>query len=47
MVIRRVREHVASHNWFAVAVDLAIVAIGVFLLVSQFEYETATARYRG
>jgi hypothetical protein len=31
MVIRRIREHVAGHNWFAVGVDLAIVVIGVFL----------------
>lgn len=31
MVIRRIREHVATHNWFAVAVDLAIVIIGVFI----------------
>ncbi len=31
MVIRRIREHVASHNWFAVSVDLAIVVVGVFL----------------
>jgi hypothetical protein len=31
MVIRRIREHVASHNWFAVAVDLGIVVVGVFL----------------
>lgn len=31
MVIRRIREHVAGHNWFAVAVDLAIVVIGVFI----------------
>ena len=31
MVIRRIREHVAHHNWFAVAVDLAIVVVGVFL----------------
>ena len=31
MVIRRIREHVATHNWFAVAVDLAIVVVGVFL----------------
>lgn len=31
MVIRRIREHVAGHNWFAVAVDIAIVIIGVFL----------------
>lgn len=31
MVIRRVREHIVTHNWFAVAVDLAIVVVGVFL----------------
>lgn len=31
MVIRRIREHVGAHNWFAVAIDLAIVIIGVFL----------------
>lgn len=30
-MIRRIREHVASHNWFAVAIDLAIVVVGVFL----------------
>jgi hypothetical protein len=31
MVIRRIREHVATHNWFAVTVDLVIVVAGVFL----------------
>jgi hypothetical protein len=31
MVIRRIREHVATHNWFAVGVDLGIVILGVFL----------------
>src|SRR4051794_38781399 len=31
MILRRIREHVAHHNWFAVAIDLAIVVIGVFL----------------
>lgn len=31
MVIRRIHDHVAHHNWFAVAIDLAIVIIGVFL----------------
>lgn len=31
MVVRRIREHVASHNWFAVFVDLIIVIIGVFI----------------
>lgn len=31
MVIRRIREHVATHDWFAVAVDVGIVVLGVFL----------------
>ena len=31
MVIRRIRVHVAHHNWFAVAIDLIIVVVGVFL----------------
>ena len=31
MVIRRIRGHLTSHNWFAVAIDVAIVVIGVFL----------------
>ena len=31
MVVRRVREHVAAHNWFAVLVDVGIVVLGVFL----------------
>lgn len=31
MVIRRIREHVADHNWFAVGVDLGIVVLGVLI----------------
>lgn len=31
MVIRRIRSHVAEHNWFAVGIDLLIVVVGVFL----------------
>lgn len=31
MVIRRIRQHVATHNWFAVFVDVLIVIVGVFL----------------
>ena len=43
MAIRRIREHVAEFNWFAVAVDLAIVVIGVFvaLVVDGFGSEDA------
>jgi hypothetical protein len=31
MVIRRIRDHVATHNWFAVGIDLVIVILGVFI----------------
>lgn len=31
MIVRRIREHVSQHNWFAVGIDLAIVIVGVFL----------------
>jgi len=31
MVVSRIRKHVATHNWFAVGVDLGIVIVGVFL----------------
>lgn len=31
MVIRRLRQHATTHDWFAVAIDILIVVIGVFL----------------
>ncbi|PZO54874.1 MAG: hypothetical protein DCF16_03990 [Alphaproteobacteria bacterium] len=31
MLMRRIREHVTAHNWFAVGIDLVIVVLGVFL----------------
>lgn len=31
MVVRRIREHIVTHNWFAVAIDFAIVVAGVLL----------------
>lgn len=31
MAIRRFRDHVAEQNWFAVAVDVLIVVLGVFI----------------
>jgi hypothetical protein len=31
MIFRRVREHLGRHSWAAVAIDLVIVIIGVFL----------------
>ena len=30
MILRRIREHVGHHNWFAVAVDFIVVVLGVF-----------------
>lgn len=41
MVIRRIREHVAVHNWFAVSVDLAIVVVGVFLGTQATNWNSA------
>jgi hypothetical protein len=41
MVIRRIREHAASYNWFAVAVDLAIVIIGVFIGIQASNWNAA------
>src|SRR5688572_24787508 len=31
MIPRRVYEHVKSHNWFAVAIDVVVVVVGVFI----------------
>ena len=31
MVVRSIGEHVAAHNWFAVAIDLGIVVLGVLI----------------
>jgi hypothetical protein len=31
MILRRLREHVTHHNWFAVTIDFAIVVVGVFV----------------
>ena len=31
MVIRRIREHVTDHNWFAVGIDFAIVVAGIVI----------------
>lgn len=41
MVIRRVREHAATHNWFAVAIDILIVFIGVFLGIQANNWNEA------
>ena len=31
MIPRRLYEHVNTHNWFAVVIDLVIVVVGVFI----------------
>ena len=48
MVVRRIREHVAHANWFAVAIDLLIVVIGVFLGMQASNWnETRVERQQG
>jgi hypothetical protein len=41
MVARRIREHVASYNWFAVLVDLIVVTIGVFIGIQASNWNSA------
>lgn len=41
MLTRRIRAHVAGHNWFAVAVDLTIVVAGVFLGIQASNWNSA------
>lgn len=41
MPIRRIREHVATHNWFAVSIDILIVFIGVFLGIQANNWNEA------
>jgi hypothetical protein len=40
MLLRRIREHVTAHNWFAVSVDLVIVVLGVFLGIQVSNWNT-------
>jgi len=41
MILRRVREHDSQHDWFAVAIDLAIVVLGVFLAMQVNNWNEA------
>jgi hypothetical protein len=41
MVLRRFRNHVAEHNWFAVAVDFLIVVAGVFVGIQASNWNQA------
>src|SRR4051812_37196783 len=48
MAIRRFREHVAKHNWFAVGIDVAVVVLGVFLGLQANNWnENRVNRQRG
>ncbi len=46
MILRRLAEHVKAQNWFAVAIDFAIVVIGVFvgIQLGNFNNDRANAR---
>jgi hypothetical protein len=41
MVVRRMREHIVTHNWFAVAIDFAIVVAGVLLAMQVSNWNDA------
>lgn len=41
MILRRVREHVTHHNWFAVAIDFIIVVAGVFVGIQASNWNQA------
>ena len=41
MISRRLYEHVRTHNWFAVAIDLLIVVIGVFIGIQVANWNAA------
>jgi hypothetical protein len=49
MVVRSIREHASAHNWFAVAIDLVIVVVGVLIATqvnnwNQARIETEQSR---
>ena len=41
MIPRRLHEHVRTHNWFAVAIDLLIVVLGVFIGIQVANWNAA------
>ena len=43
MILRRVREHVSQHDWFAVAVDLVIVRLDQAMIPSAVARLNAAA----
>ena len=43
MLIRRIRDQAVRHNWFGVAIDVAIVIVGVFLGLQANNWNAARA----
>lgn len=41
MILRRIREHVGHHNWFAVMIDFIIVVVGVFVGIQASNWNQA------
>ena len=41
MILRRLREHVSNHNWFAVTIDFVIVVVGVFVGIQASNWNQA------
>ncbi len=41
MILRRLREHVTHHNWFAVTIDFVIVVVGVFVGIQASNWNQA------
>ena len=41
MIIRRIREHVATQNWFAAGIDLVIAILGVFIGIQVANWNEA------
>ena len=46
MILRRLREHVTHHNWFAVTVDFVIVVVGVFVGIQASNWNQARIEHR-
>ena len=46
MILRRVAQHVREQNWTAIAIDLAIVVVGVFLGIQLGNWNAARADER-
>ncbi|MEM7728528.1 MAG: DUF6090 family protein [Pseudomonadota bacterium] len=41
MILRRIRAHIEAENWFAVAIDFAVVVVGVFIGIQVGNWNAA------